>query len=656
VSLNRISTNFAVNKKNVVAFTVLKYDINTNSKSRNINLLDLQTGQVRELTPSNFGVLDDNPVWLREDILLFLRGKQLFYINLRLSDFKPRQLFAFESEIENLKSHVSSKSLYFTSITKDVASANLKRKFSNGVVFDQLLLRHWDNYTSQEKKSQLYILKYEINGDDVVVGDSRNLMKGSFLETPVAPHGDQSSFDISPDGKQVCFASRVPSREEAWKTNIDIYTVNTEENSEIVSISNDNSGSDSHPFYSKDGRFIAWLRMEKPGKEADLNRIVLYDRSNGKKKILTKHFDRSCDEVIFSNDSANAYFPCQEHGQVKIFSCTIADGTVSEVVSTGGSKSLNYFTDSNNEGHLLFLRSTSVQAAEFFTVDVKSKILNQRTFCNQEKYANKQLIEPEEFWFKGFNNEDVMGWIWKPINFSVEKTYPTAFLVHGGPEGAFNNDFSFRWNPQIYSSAGYVAVAINFHGSTGYGQLFTESILKNWGGAPYDDLMKGLDHLIKNHSYIDVDRINMLGASYGGYMANWINGNSDRFASIVNHDGIFDTKTLYYTTEELWFPEAEFDGPPFKNSVYYDKWNPSNHVANWRTPTLVIHSELDYRLPVTEGLATFTALQRQGIPSRFLYFPDENHWILKQANLLKWFDEILEWIDKWSNKKNKHLE
>ncbi|KAJ3203991.1 hypothetical protein HK099_001306, partial [Clydaea vesicula] len=517
VSLNRISTNFAVNKKNVVAFTVLKYDINTNSKSRNINLLDLQTGQVRELTPSNFGVLDDNPVWLREDILLFLRGKQLFYINLRLSDFKPRQLFAFESEIENLKSHVSSKSLYFTSITKDVASANLKRKFSNGVVFDQLLLRHWDNYTSQEKKSQLYILKYEINGDDVVVGDSRNLMKGSFLETP--------------DGKQVCFASRVPSREEAWKTNIDIYTVNTEgdskimsKNSEIVSISNDNSGSDSHPFYSKDGRFIAWLRMEKPGKEADLNRIVLYDRSNGKKKILTKHFDRSCDEVIFSNDSANAYFPCQEHGQVKIFSCTIADGTVSEVVSTGGSKSLNYFTDSNNEGHLLFLRSTSVQAAEFFTVDVKSKILNQRTFCNQEKYANKHLIEPEEFWFKGFNNEDVMGWIWKPINFSVEKTYPTAFLVHGGPEGVEpTNLFQCR---------------ISLLDVNSYGQLFTESILKNWGGAPYDDLMKGLDHLIKNHSYIDADRINMLGASYGSIIDNcilitcnhrWIYGELDKW-------------------------------------------------------------------------------------------------------------------------------
>jgi dipeptidyl aminopeptidase/acylaminoacyl peptidase len=257
------------------------------------------------------------------------------------------------------------------------------------------------------------------------------------------------------------------------------------------------------------------------------------------------------------------------------------------------------------------------------------------------------LSTPDEFYFTGALRERVQAWILKPVGFEEGKKYPVAFIVHGGPQGAVEDHFHYRWNPQVFTGAGFAVIAINFHGSTGFGQAFTDSISGDWGGKPFEDLMMGLDHALANYAWLDGERVAALGASYGGWMINWINGHTNRFKCLVNHDGGFDEFANYFTTEELWFPEWEFKGVPWQNPALFDKFSPSRYVANWQTPTLVIHGARDYRLIDAEGIATFTALQRRGIPSQLLYFPDENHWVLKPRNSIVWHDTIFRWLDRW---------
>jgi dipeptidyl aminopeptidase/acylaminoacyl peptidase len=259
--------------------------------------------------------------------------------------------------------------------------------------------------------------------------------------------------------------------------------------------------------------------------------------------------------------------------------------------------------------------------------------------------------EPEQFKFDGAGRDEVYGWVVKPVDFDPNKKYPLAFLIHGGPQGSFGNHFHYRWNPQVYAGAGYAVAMIDFHGSTGYGQRFTDAISDDWGGKPLEDLKDGIRHLERNYAWIDTDHACALGASYGGFMINWIAGKwPEQFKCLVNHDGVFDNRMMYYATEELWFAEWEHDGPYWQNERAHEKHNPVNYVDKWRTPMLVIHGSLDYRIPETQGLAAFTAMQRRGVPSRLLIFPDENHWVLKPANSLQWHDQVLEWLDTWIRK------
>jgi dipeptidyl aminopeptidase/acylaminoacyl peptidase len=256
----------------------------------------------------------------------------------------------------------------------------------------------------------------------------------------------------------------------------------------------------------------------------------------------------------------------------------------------------------------------------------------------------------ESFWFEGAHGDKVQGFLVKPPNFDASKKYPVKFLIHGGPEGAWGDDWSYRWNPELFAANGYVVIMINFHGSTGYGQKFIDAINGDWGGAPFEDLIKGLDYAEKTYPFIDKDRECALGASYGGYMANWILGHTDRFKCIVSHDGMFNTDSAWGTTEELWFNEWEFKGTPYSNREIYEKWSPRNSAKNFKTPTLVVHGQLDYRLDVSEGFQLFTTLQRMGVPSKMLYFPDEGHWVLKPQNSQLWWKTVNEWVDQWTKK------
>jgi dipeptidyl aminopeptidase/acylaminoacyl peptidase len=298
---------------------------------------------------------------------------------------------------------------------------------------------------------------------------------------------------------------------------------------------------------------------------------------------------------------------------------------------------------------LLFLLDHLKSPAELHSVTADGKDMKAITKVNAERLAGVTLGDFEQFSFKGWNDETVYGFVVKPADFTAGKKYPIAFLIHGGPQGSFSNNFHYRWNPQTYAAAGYAAVMIDFHGSTGYGQAFTDAIRHDWGGKPLVDLQKGLEAAVARYPFLDGARACALGASYGGFMINWIAGNwPDRFKCLVNHDGNLDERFAYYATEELWFPEWEHGGTPWDNPEGYAKHNPIDHVAKWKTPMLVVHGARDYRVVYSEGLATFTALQRRGIPSRFLYFPDENHWVLKPANSILWHDTVLGWLDQWT--------
>jgi dipeptidyl aminopeptidase/acylaminoacyl peptidase len=347
--------------------------------------------------------------------------------------------------------------------------------------------------------------------------------------------------------------------------------------------------------------------------------------------------------VFFSADGRTLFTTAGDVGQNPLFAIDVATGKVTKLVGDGHVREPQRAGD-----RLVFGRDTLRSPVELYTVGRDGSGLNQITHINQAKIAAAQMDEPAQFHFQGANGDTVYGWVTKPAGFQPGRKYPLAFLIHGGPQGSFNNEFHYRWNPQVYAGAGYAVVSVDFHGSTGYGQAFTDAIRLDWGGKPLVDLQKGLEAALQQNPWIDGDRACALGASYGGYMVNWIAGNwPERFKCLVSHDGTFDQRMMYYGTEELWFPEWEQGGPYWQSPATHERHNPVLFVDRWKTPMLVVHGGLDYRIPDNQGVAAFTVLQRRGIPSQFLYFPDENHWVLKPANSILWHDTVLAWLERW---------
>ena len=674
VRLNRIGQMALSPDNRHVAFSKWKYSIEEDLQEKNLYLLDLETQIVTQLT-SEANVKDDEPVWIDSENLVFLRrskalGPHAHLFHARLSStgsgkadsVKSLVPTDFHYDISNLKYNAAGGFLSFSaevfvddSLTGDLKSTyerdqHLSKQASSAHAFDKLFFRHWDAYDNH-KNSHVFILPLDLSKDAVELkfDNAKNLMAGSRdLACPIPPHGDGSQFTFSNDSKELLFASMkdFDKSRQAYSTEIHIYRVSFEGDNvskpECMSCT-EGVGAKTAPSYSPDGKSVAWLQMKEPQFEADKNNLIIVDRESGEKKVLTADWDRSVEQYIWSHDGKKIYLIAQEDGRNKVYSLEIDSGRIDVLFADGSSGNLITRTDADE---LLFSNSNMKRPAEFFSLYVKTKNVKQLTSFHSGYLSAVDMTAPEEFWFTGALKEKVMGWLLKPANFSPAKKYPLAFLIHGGPQSAWMDAFSTRWNPQVYTGAGYVVVMINFHGSTGYGQKFTDSISTEWGSYPYEDLMKGLDYALQQYRFIDRKRVAALGASYGGYMINWLNGHTDRFRCMVNHDGLFDLKSMYYTTEELYFTEHDFKTPPFKDATLYDKWNPSNHVDKWKTPTLVIHGGKDYRVPQGEGFSTFTALQRQGIESRLLFFPDENHWVLKPANSLRWHKEVLGWINK----------
>lgn len=559
------------------------------------------------------------------------------------SNISPMKGF---EDVSDLTYHAESKTLIFSAKTK---KRSFRKDFGDSaLVFDQLFVRHWDTFIDPEAKRQLFYVKVKKGKGSspnwYFSVDPRNLLQGTELESPVAPFGDAGDYCLSPDGKELVFISKLPGRDQAWSTKADVYIVSIDGNQRPKSLTVENLGASSHPRYSPDGKYIAWLQMKEPQYEADRNRIILYERESEKITELVSWWDRSPSSLEWSGDSDSLFLTASEYGRSKVFYVKPSTNSVRRVTKYDSVSQLQFLRDN------VFVASFSNLAAppEFYTIDVNRYYrMTRQSDINNERLKNYFMSEPEDFWFQGAGGAEVHGFMLRPSNYSPWKKYPLAFLIHGGPQSAWENSWSTRWNPNVFANAGYFVVAINPHGSTGYGQNYTDAIRGDWGGKPYKDLMLGLDHVIKTYESIDKARVCALGGSYGGYMINWLNGHTDRFRCLVNHDGMFDAAHAYYTTDELYFNEHDFGGVPWESPEKYQKFSPSSYVWKWSTPTLIIHSAKDYRLVDGEGLATFTALQRRGITSRLVYFPDENHWVLKPANSLRWHSEVFSWINRY---------
>ncbi|MFA9215629.1 MAG: prolyl oligopeptidase family serine peptidase [Sphingomonadaceae bacterium] len=515
---------------------------------------------------------------------------------------------------------------------------------ASGKVYDKLFVRHWDTW-ADGRTNVLYSAPLDASGK---VSAAPVSLSGTLDgDVPSKPFGDHDEYHFSPDGKTVAFSVRIAGKTEAWSTNFDVYTVPASGGTP-VNLSADNPAWDTKATYSPDGRTLAWLAMDKPGFEADRFHVVLMDVASGKKRTLAEQWDRSVADFRWSPDGKTLLVGADDVGQHRLFALDVASGKVTALTGKGHVDAFDVARDT-----VVTAQASLTSGAQLYQFKLGSTAdkATQLTHVNQAALADVRFGEYEQFSFTGANGDTVYGHVMKPWNATPGGKYPVAFLVHGGPQGSFGNSWSYRWNPQVYAGAGYATVFIDFHGSTGYGQKFTDSISGDWGGKPLQDLKLGLEAASKKFPWLDRERSCALGASYGGYMMNWIAGNwSDGFKCIVNHDGVFDTRGMAYSTEEIWFTEWENGGSYYNVPEQHEKFNPVHHVKNWKTPMLVVQGDLDFRIPTAQGLGTFTALQRQGVPSKFLFFPDENHWVLKPANSILWHHTVLDWLDTYLKK------
>jgi dipeptidyl aminopeptidase/acylaminoacyl peptidase len=518
--------------------------------------------------------------------------------------------------------------------TKDRLDEIEKRKAS-GRIYENIFVRHWDTW-KDGRRSHLFVAP-------APEGRAVDVMKGMDADTPSRPFGGPEEMMFTPDGKAVIFTARNVGAKEPWSTDFDLYLSPVDGSEPPKCLTEKNEAWDTNPVFSPDGKTLAYLAMARPGYESDRFRIILRRWPGTLERVLTEEWDRSPSSICFSPDGNTIYTTAANTGQRSLFAIDVKTGAARTIVKAGRVGSPGIAGD-----RIIYGLSNLSSPVELYSVNPDGSDVQQITKINAEKVAAARMGQYEQFTFAGWNDETVYCYIVKPIDFDPNKKYPVAFLIHGGPQGSFGNSFHYRWNPQAYAGAGYAAVMVDFHGSTGYGQAFCDSIRGDWGGKPLVDLQKGLAAALERYPWMDGEKVGALGASFGGFMINWIAGNwPDCFLCLVNHDGNLCERMAYYDTEELWFPEWDHLGTPWDNPEGYEKHNPINFVKNWKTPMLVIHGGQDFRVADTQGLGTFNALQRRGIPGKLLYFPDENHWVLKPANSILWHETVIAWLDKW---------
>ncbi len=629
-----------------VVYVQRETDFEANRGRSDLWLLDLSTSNARPRRITQHSTNDTHPRWSVD-------GTSIYFLSSRTGDTQVWRLplnggeavqitdlpldvgsFRFSPDGERIALSLEVfRDCEDLKCTRDRLDAAAKNKVT-ARSYDGLFVRHWDTW-GKGTRSNLFVAPVNADGR---AGPPVNVSRTLDADVPSKPSGGAEEYTFSPDGERVVFSARVAGRAEAWSTNFDLYEAPSAGDAAPRNLTADNPAWDTQPVFLRNGD-LAWLAMQHAGFEADRFRIKL--RHDGKVRELAAAWDRSVLHLDVTRDGRTLLVTANDLGQTPLFAVDPVKGNVERVSGRGG--------------HVAEF-SPSRQGAVVVWHDLANPpdlyLLNEGHAPRRLTEANAALLGArtlggfEQFSFKGWNDETVYGYLVNPPGFSKDGRYPIAFIVHGGPQVSFGNQWNWRWNAQAYAARGYGVVFIDFHGSPGYGQAFTDSISQHWGDRPFEDLQKGLAAAVAKYPWLDGSRACSLGASYGGYMQNWIAGNwPDGFKCIVNHAGIFDTRSMYYTTEELWFTEWENGGPYYQTTEVHERFNPANFVTRWKTPMLVIHGQNDYRVPYAQGIATFTALQRRGIESRFVQFPDENHWILKPANSVYWYDTVLDWLD-----------
>jgi len=512
---------------------------------------------------------------------------------------------------------------------KDKASAEESRP-SKARIIDSLLYRHWKSW---QAPTRAHIVHVPLGG-----GAARDLTPGAF-DAPPFSIGGGDEFDVSPDGREIVYARDTETHPDL-STNSDLFVVSMS-GAEAKRITT-RKGADTSPKYSPDGRWLAWRSQARAGYESDLWELWLLDRANGQTRRVAPQFDNWIESYAWTPDSKSIVFTAPEKSNAPIYEVSVAPGSAPRRLWTGFSAGALAVSG----GTIYFDASSLARPADIYALPRGAQNAVQLTRENDALLAKIGMGPSSEVWYPGADGAQIQALIVRPPDFDPSKKHPAVVLIHGGPQGAWNNAWSYRWNPQMYAARGYVVLMPNPRGSSGFGQKFVEEISGDWGGKAYVDIMNGVDHLAKMPE-VDGARIGAAGASYGGYMVDWILGHTDRFKALVTHAGVYNLESMYGVTEELWFPEWEFRGNPWDNPELYEKWSPHRFVKNFKTPTLVSHSELDFRVPIDQGLQLFTALQRRGVPSRLMYFPDEGHWVLKPQNSKVFYTTVLDWLDKW---------
>ena len=648
VSMDRYSSPVLSPDGRKLVFARRVVDMATNKATTSLWIEDLFARDAAppvRLTPEGWNV--NSPAFSKDGATVyFLSGKngssQLYAIP--VAGGTPVQATDFALDIDGYSlspdgKHVAFAAGAFPDCKGDLDCTKKKldaKPASSGVVFDRLFIRHWDT-CADGRLNRVFVASLDGKGPV----KAATLVGADLLaDVPSKPFGGMDDVAWAPDGKSLVVSARLSDGDEPRSTNFDLYRLQADGSGKARNLTAANPAWDAGPVFSADGGTLYYRAMKRPGFEADRFALMAMDLGSGKSREIDPQWDRSADGIVLSADGRTIYTTAQDMGEHPLFAVDIGSGVTTKVIGNG---SIGDFSIAGPTA--AFTRNSMKSGAQVFAGGIDGMPERAITPSAGEMLPDVRFGDYEQFSFKGWNGETVHGYVVKPWNYEEGKAYPVAFLIHGGPQGSFGDGWSYRWNPQTYAGQGYAAVMIDFHGSTGYGQAFTDAISQHWGDRPLEDLQKGWAAARDKYAFLDDDKACALGASYGGYMVNWIAGNWNQpWKCLVDHDGVFDNRMMGYATEELWFSEWENGGTPYDNPEGYEKFNPVNHVKDWRVPMLVVHSQQDLRIPVEQGIAAFTALQRKGIESKFLYFPDENHWVRKPANSLLWHDTVNAWL------------
>jgi len=648
LAMERISDPIAAPDGRHILFVLTKTDLDENRTRSDLWLIRANGENLRQLTSHLED--DSNPRWGPDgQTVWFLskRSESSQVWRIRIDGGEAQQVTDQPLDVGNLVVSPDGKNIAFTmrvfpdcndpAETKNKLDEIEQRK-ATGRIYERLFIRHWSNW-EDGRRSHLFVMP-------TVGGQAIDMTSGMDADTPSKPFGGPGEITFTPDGKGLIFTSRDAGNSEPWSTNFDLYHVCIDASEPPKCLTRNNKAWDTTPVFSPDGKTLAYLATNRPGYESDRARIILRPWPEGEGTVLTKNWDRSMpmwfgtSTLCFSRDSRTIYTTALNMGQRSLFAIDVQTGKVETVVLKGSSSSPVV------AGERIVLCLSNFKApTQLYSVNPDGSELRPLTQVNKERIAEGRMGDYEQFSFKGWNDETVYCNMVKPVDFDPDKKYPVIFRIHGGPQGSSVNGFS---TVQTLAGAGYAVVMVDFHGSAGYGQPFTDSIRTDWGGKPLEDLQKGLAAALERYSWMDAQRVGAMGGSYGGYMINWIAGNwPDRFVCLVNSCGILDLRAFYYSTEELWFPEWDLKGTPWANPQGYERYNPANYVSSWKAPMLVIHGGQDFRVPYTQGISTFTALQRRGIKSKLLYFPDEGHGINEPHNKIQYTETLIAWFDRW---------